>query len=420
MSDRADKRERRGGRAEGFSFKVSATDGHARRSTLTTPHAVVELPTFMPVGTQGSVKTLTPDEVASTGAQIVLGNTYHLWLRPGAELIAEQGGLHEFTRWPHAMLTDSGGFQAFSLADREKPRMRDASAKGGKAETSDDAPTKPAATEKRGGVKLTEEGVTFRSHLDGSKRKLTPEDAVRVQGLIGADIQMQLDICPPGDSPRDVVARAVEQTTRWAKRALETPRPRGQALFGIIQGACFADLRLAHAEELASLSPGFDGLALGGFSVGEPIANMYETLAEVAHRVDPARPRYLMGVGTPRDLLEAIGHGIDMFDCVLPTRNARNGQALTRFGKVVIKQARYKDDKLPIDPECGCAACRGGFSRSYLRHLYAAGEILVLRLLSLHNLFYYGELMRGAREAIERGSYAAYKETALAKIAAGH
>ena len=381
---------------EGFSFRVLATDGHARRSILVTPHGEVDLPTFMPVGTQGSVKTLSPEEVASTGARIVLGNTYHLWLRPGADLIAELGGLHAFTRWPHAMLTDSGGFQAFSLG-----------AGAGKSL-----------------VKATEEGFAFRSHLDGSAHELTPEKAVTVQGLLGADIQMQLDICPPGQSARDVVEAAVAQTTRWARRALATPRPARQALFGIVQGACFADLRVAHAEELAALEVDgnrFDGLALGGFSVGEEIPRMYEALAAVAHKLDATRPRYLMGVGTPRDLLEAIEHGVDMFDCVLPTRNARNGQALTRFGRVVIKQARYRRDALPIDPECACAACAPDasgrvFTRAYLRHLYLAGEILALRLLSLHNLHFYGELVRGARMAIERGEYASFKAAAVERM----
>ncbi len=391
-----------GPRSKGFAFEVLATDGHARRSVFTTPHAVVDLPTFMPVGTQGSVKTLDPLEVASTGAQIVLGNTYHLWLRPGAELVAEFGGLHAFSKWPRAMLTDSGGFQAFSLAEPKRGTETDA-----------------AAGPKKSLVKLTEEGVAFRSHLDGSKRFLSPEEAVRVQGLIGADIQMQLDVCPPGESSREVVERAVAQTTRWAKRALATPRPPAQALFGIVQGACFPDLRRAHADELAALDPGFDGLALGGFSVGEPIANMYETLALVAHYVDPTRPRYLMGVGTPQDLLEAIGHGVDMFDCVLPTRNARNGQALTRRGKIVVKQARFQHDASPIDPDCTCRTCTGGFSRAYLRHLYIAGEVLVLRLLSLHNLHFYGELVRGAREAIERGQYQAYKRGMLDSLAGG-
>ena len=375
-------------RATGFAFDVLAQDGNARTGRLVTPHAIVETPTFMPVGTQGSVKTLTPAEVASTGARIVLGNTYHLWLRPGPEAIRDLGGLRGFTRWPHAMLTDSGGFQAFSLG----------LAKGTKAAL----------------VSPSEEGFTFRSHLDGSKHHLSPEEAVRVQALIGADIQMQLDICPPGESPRAVVEAAVAQTTRWAKRALASPRPEAQALFGIVQGSCFPDLRRAHAAELGELP--FDGLALGGFSVGEPIPRMYETLAEVAHRLDPERPRYLMGVGTPRDLLEAIEHGVDMFDCVLPTRNARNGQALTRFGRVVIKQARFKSDKGPIDPECTCACCRApdggpGYSRAYLRHLYLAKEILVLRLFSLHNLHFYGELTRGARDAIARGEYAAFKKS---------
>ncbi len=375
-------------RAKGFSFRVLARDGHARRSVLTTPHAEVDLPTFMPVGTQGSVKTLTPDEVAQTGARIVLGNTYHLWMRPGADAVAELGGLHGFSRWPHAMLTDSGGFQAFSLSTL---------------------------------TKLTEDGFTFRSHLDGRKGHLSPEEAVRIQGLIGADIQMQLDVCPPGESPRQVVEEAVARTTRWARRALATPRPEGQALFGIVQGACFSDLRKAHAEELAALDAGggFDGLALGGFSVGEPIPRMYETLAEVAHLVDPERPRYLMGVGTPRDLLRAIACGIDMFDCVLPTRNARNGQALTRFGRLIIKNARHARDPGPIDPRCGCPACRGGFSRAYLRHLFLSGEILALRLLTVHNLHYYGELVASARAAIEAGTYTAFERDALAAMDSG-
>jgi queuine tRNA-ribosyltransferase len=368
-------------RAEGFAFRAECNDGNARASVLTTPHGDVALPTFMPVGTQGSVKTLTPGEVAGTGARIVLGNTYHLMLRPGAEAIAAHGGLHEFTRWPHAMLTDSGGFQAFSLTEK---------------------------------VKATEDGFTFQSHLDGTKYHLSPEEAVRVQGLIGADIQMQLDVCPPGESTRDKVEAAIATTTRWAKRALAAPRPRGQALFGIVQGSCFPDLRRAHAAELGALdSPGFDGLALGGFSVGEPIEKMHETLAEVAHLLDPERPRYLMGVGTPYDLWRAIAQGVDMFDCVLPTRNARNGQALTRHGKIVIKQARYKDDRAPIDPTCDCACCAGGYSRAYLRHLFLAGEILVLRLFSLHNLHYYGQIVREARQAIVAGNFAETKARAL-------
>lgn len=354
----------------GFGFRVTARDGDARTGVLTTPHGDVETPTFMPVGTQGTVKTLTPAEVAATGARIVLGNTYHLWLRPGPEVVAAAGGLHGFTRWPHAMLTDSGGFQAFSLAERRT---------------------------------ASEDGFVFRSHLDGSRRALSPEVAMQVQGLLGADIAMQLDVCPPGDAPRADVELACRTTTRWAARCLAAKAP-GQAVFGIVQGGTDTTLRAAHAEELAALP--FDGLALGGFSVGEPIMKMHEVLAVIAPRLDAARPRYLMGVGTPADLVRAIGAGVDMFDCVLPTRNARNGQALTRSGKIVIKQARYKDDFSPLDPGCPCPTCVAGYSRAYLRHLYIAGEILVLRLLSEHNLHLYGQLTAEARAAIAAGRFA--------------
>ena len=364
-------------RTPGFRFQVNATCGHARTGVLTTPHGDVPTPTFMPVGTQGSVKTLTPDEVATTGARIVLGNTYHLWLRPGPELIAKFGGLHRFVKWPHAMLTDSGGFQAFSLAERRT---------------------------------VSEDGFVFRSHLDGAKCALSPEVAMQVQGAIGADIAMQLDICPPGGAPRAEVEAAVQRTTRWARRCLAAKRP-DQAVFGIVQGGSHVDLRRAHAEELASMP--FDGLALGGFSVGEPIEEMHRTLEEMAHTVDPSRPRYLMGVGTPYDLVRAIGAGIDMFDCVLPTRNARNGQALLKGGRIVIKQARYKEDPRPLDETCPCPACAGGYSRAYLRHLYIAGEILVLRLISAHNLTLYGTLVREAREAIAAGTYPEWSKSWL-------
>ena len=382
----------------GFSFRTEASDGHARVGRFTTPHFDVETPTFMPVGTQGSVKGLSPAEVESTGAQIVLGNTYHLWLRPGPELIAKLGGLHGFTKWPRAMLTDSGGFQAFSLA-QEGPR------------------TAATAGKFNAGAKISEEGVVFRSHLDGSRHAMTPETSMLVQGQLGADVSMQLDECTPlsDEKVRDRAALegAVARTTRWAKRCLDVwnrdYRHQQKALFGIVQGGTFVDLRIAHAEELAALD--FDGLALGGFSVGEPIPMMYEALAEVAHRLDAERPRYLMGVGTPLDLLEGVEHGVDLFDCVLPTRNARNGQALTRFGKVNIKQARFREDPRPLDEACGCACCAGGYARAYLRHLFVAGEMLVLRLLSIHNLWTYGALMREARAAIREGRYAAFKRS---------
>jgi queuine tRNA-ribosyltransferase len=360
------------GRTPGFSFSVLARDGNARVGLLSTRHGEVPTPTFMPVGTQGSVKTLTPEEVAATGARIVLGNTYHLWLRPGPEVVARAGGLHKFTRWPHAMLTDSGGFQAFSLAERRTS---------------------------------SEDGFVFRSHLDGSRRELSPEVAMQVQGALGADIAMQLDVCPPGEAPRAEVVEACRITTRWAARCLAAKAPE-QALFGIVQGGTHPDLRRAHADELGAMP--FDGLALGGFSVGEPIAKMHEVVGEVASALDPERPRYLMGVGTPRDLLVAIGAGVDMFDCVLPTRNARNGQALTQGGRVVIKQARYKEDFGPLGPGCSCPTCSAGYSRAYLRHLYIAGEILVLRLITAHNLHLYGRLVREAREAILAGRYAEF------------
>ncbi|MCS6898307.1 MAG: tRNA guanosine(34) transglycosylase Tgt [Myxococcales bacterium] len=357
----------------GYAFRVEATCGAARAGVLTTPHGEIQTPTFMPVGTQGSVKTLTPEEVASTGARIVLGNTYHLWLRPGCEVVAAHGGLHEFTRWPHGMLTDSGGYQAFSLAERRT---------------------------------VSEEGFLFRSHLDGTRCHLSPEEAMRVQGALGADIAMQLDICPPGGASRPELVAAVERTTRWARRCLAAKRT-DQALFGIVQGGTDVELRLAHAAQLSEMP--FDGLALGGFSVGEPLEAMYQALAEVGPALDPERPHYLMGVGTPKDLVEAIGCGVDMFDCVLPTRNARNGQALLRRGRVVLKQARYREDRAPLDDECGCPCCTGGYTRSYLRHLFLANEILVLRLLSLHNLWLYGQLMREAREAIIAGTYETFR-----------
>jgi queuine tRNA-ribosyltransferase len=358
--------------APGFSFRTVAEDGTARAGVLTTRRGEVPTPTFMPVGTQGSVKTLTPGEVEATGARIVLANTYHLWLRPGADVVAALGGLSAFTRWPHTILTDSGGYQAFSLAERRT---------------------------------LSDDGFVFRSHLDGSKHLLTPEEAMRVQGLLGSDIAMQLDVCPPAAAPREEVEAAVAQTTRWARRSLAAKHPE-QALFGIVQGGLHADLRRRHADELGEMP--FEGLALGGFSVGEPIEEMHRVVSEIAPSLDRARPRYLMGVGTPRDLVHAIGAGVDMFDCVLPTRNARNGQAIVKGGVVSIKQAQYKTDAAPIDETCGCPCCRGGYSRAYLRHLFLAGEILVLRLLSQHNLWHYGELVRSAREAIEKQQFAAF------------
>jgi queuine tRNA-ribosyltransferase len=361
-----------------ISFRVGATSGNARCGVLSTLHGDVPTPAFMPVGTQAVVKGVAAEEVMATGARMQIMNTYHLWVRPGPELIADFGGLHGFGRWPHAIVTDSGGFQAFSLAKN---------------------------------MRASENGFEFASHLDGKKMLLTPEEAMRVQGLLGSDIAMQLDVCPPGGSPRADLVQAVERTTRWAERCLAARAPK-QAVFGIVQGGTDVELRLAHIEALAKLP--FDGLALGGFSVGEPIPDMYRALAVVAPNLPAERPRYLMGVGMPPDILTAVGHGIDMFDCVIPTRNARNGQVFTWDGKVTIKNSRYKDDKRPLEEGCPCRACRAGYSRAYLRHLYLQSEILVLSLMSEHNLHFYGRLMAGAREAIVRGDFAEWSAAKLA------
>jgi queuine tRNA-ribosyltransferase len=366
-----------------LSFRVEASSGGARAGTLTTAHGDVQTPAFQAVATQASVKSLSAEDVSGSGARLVIMNTYHLWLRPGPELVAERGGLHEFSRWPHSITTDSGGFQAFSLAAR---------------------------------TRVDEDGFEFASHLDGRRLRLSPEEAMRVQGLLGADIAMQLDVCPKGGSPRPQLLEAVERTTRWAERCLAARSPK-QAVFGIVQGGTDVELRLQHIEALAKLP--FEGLALGGFSVGEPIPAMYATLMQVAPRLPEGRPRYLMGVGTPQDLLYAIGVGVDMFDCVMPTRNARNGQAFVPWGKVVIKNARYRDDPSPLDPDCQCSACKAGYSRSYLRHLYMAREILAHRLLTEHNLWFYQSLMKGARKAVLGGCYPTWSADVLRALEAG-
>lgn len=363
-----------------ISFRVEGQSGHARAGVLSTDHGDVPTPAFMPVGTQATVKGLDAAELDALGARLMIMNTYHLWLRPTAEVVAELGGLHAFSRFRGAIVTDSGGFQAFSLAER---------------------------------TRLSEDGFEFASHLDGKKLLLSPEEAMRIQGLLGSDIAMQLDVCPSGKATPAEMEAAVARTTRWAERCLLARHP-GQAVFGIIQGGSSVELRLAHAETLAKLP--FEGLALGGFSVGEPNHVMHETVSQVAPRLDPLRPHYLMGVGTPADLVRAIGAGIDIFDCVMPTRNARNGQAFVRNGKIVIKNARYKDDPAPLEEGCACPACRGGYTRAYLRHLYVAHEMLASRLLTLHNLTFYAELVAGARKAVLAGDYAAWSEGRLREL----
>ena len=357
----------------GFAFTIHATDGAARTGAITTPRGDIRTPAFMPVGTQATVKTMYPEQVRALGADIVLGNTYHLMLRPGAERVARLGGLHNFMRWPHPILTDSGGFQVMSLAQLRK---------------------------------LDADGVTFRSHIDGAPHRLTPERSIEIQRLLGSDIVMQLDECISLPAERAAIEKAMNLSLAWAERCKAAfGAPEGHALFGIVQGGDLPDLRLRSAEGLRAI--GFDGYAVGGLAVGEPQDVMLRILEETVPALPADRPRYLMGVGTPDDLLEGVARGVDMFDCVLPTRSGRHGLAFTRFGKINIKNARHADDPRPLDEESECAAARE-YSRAYLHHLVKAGEALGAMLLTWNNLHYYQSLMAGARAAIKRGRYAEY------------
>lgn len=360
-------------------LKIDAATG-ARRGRLTTPHGTVETPVFMPCGTGGAVKSLTPHELESEGVQLALCNTYHLYLRPGHRLIEELGGLHRFMAWSGSILTDSGGFQVYSLAQLRK---------------------------------ISEEGVSFRSHLDGSLHVLSPELAIQIQKSLGADIIMPLDECAPYPSTTDYLLQSLDLTLKWAERS-RTAHPDGQpALFGILQGGTDKTLREQAATALQKI--GFDGYALGGLAVGEPKAVMYDTVAHVAPLLPVDRPRYLMGVGTPEDLVESAMRGVDMFDCVMPTRHGRTGSLFTSLGRINIKGAAYASDERPLDPDCDCYTCRH-FSRAYLRHLFMAGEILGLRLNTLHNLHFYVTLMRQIRQAIEDGSLTTFRARFLEKI----
>jgi queuine tRNA-ribosyltransferase len=358
--------------SEPFSFQLAATDGAARTGAIITAHGVVHTPAFMPVGTQASIKGVHHYDVRASGAEILLGNTYHLMLRPSAERIAALGGLHAFMRWPHPILTDSGGFQVMSLAPLRK---------------------------------ITEKGVTFRSHVDGAVIELSPERAVEVQNLLGSDIVMQLDECVRLPAERADIERAMKLSLRWAercKRAFEGAAP-GRALFGIAQGGDDPALRLESARTLVDI--GFQGYAIGGLAVGEPQEVMLKIVSETTPSLPADRPRYLMGVGTPADLLESMARGVDMFDCVMPTRNGRHGLAFTRFGPINIKNAHHAEDTRPLDPQSRCPAARD-FSRAYLHHLFRSGEALGGTLLSIVNLFYYQDLMAGARAAIAAGRFA--------------
>jgi queuine tRNA-ribosyltransferase len=354
-----------------FSFRVLARDprSRARRGRIATPHGAVETPAFMPVGTAGTVKAMTPEELCGLGYELVLGNTYHLALRPGEDVVRRLGGLHRFMHWDRAILTDSGGFQVLSLAERRS---------------------------------ISDAGVVFRSHLDGSLLEMTPERSMAVQEALGSDIAMAFDDCPPLPSGRARLEAAVARTTLWARRSREAFRSGGRALFGIVQGGDAPDLRERSAAEVTALD--FDGYAIGGVSVGESAALSREVVARAAALLPDGRPRYLMGMGTPADLVEMVAHGIDLFDCVLPTRNARNGSLFTSTGRIQIKRREHAQDPSPVDEACACPVCRH-YSRAYLRHLFLAGEILGLRLNTLHNLHQYAALMSGIREAIEAGRY---------------
>jgi queuine tRNA-ribosyltransferase len=370
-----------------FGFSLRSTDGGARLGTVTTPHGEVPTPAFMPVGTQGSVKATLHRDLEDIGASIILGNTYHLFLRPGDERIARFGGLHAFIGWERPILTDSGGYQVFSLADRRVIR---------------------------------EEGAEFQSHLDGSRHLLTPERATDIQARLGSDIQMVFDECLAYPATHDDAARSMERSARWAARCRARldalrhgPPPEvtvtnaGQAQFGIVQGGVFQDLRSVSAD--ATVAVGFEGYAIGGLSVGEPVDEMYAVVEATASRLPAQQPRYLMGAGTPQDLVECVARGIDMFDCVMPTRHARNGQLFTSRGRLNIKNARYADDLSPLDPECGCYTCRR-HTRAYLRHLYVAGEMSAAALNTLHNLTFYLDTMRRIRDAIAFRSFETFRQ----------
>jgi queuine tRNA-ribosyltransferase len=363
------------------TFEVLATDGAARAGVLSTAHGEVETPVFMPVGTKATVKTLDPDEVRALGAQILLGNSYHLHFRPGADVIRELGGLHRFMAWSLPILTDSGGFQVFSLRDTI--------------------------------VRVDDDGVTFRNVYDGTATHFTPELAARIQADLGSDIAMCLDQVPPAGVTREALEQAVRRTTLWAARQREAPRAEGQLRFGIAQGGIDPELRRRSTEEIAELD--FDGNAIGGLAIGEDRAAMFDVTDWSAALLPAKKPRYFMGIGDAEGILEVIEAGVDMFDCVLPTRTARTGSALTRAGRLNLRNARVARDDRPLDESCDCPACTR-FSRAYIRHLVNQNELLGLRLLSLHNLRFVLELTRGARDAIVRGGFASYKRDVLERL----
>jgi len=359
-----------------MSFELLTTDGAARRGRLTFPRGTVETPAFMPVGTYGSVKGILPDAVGELGAEIILGNTFHLYLRPGLDVIGDHGGLHGFARWNGPILTDSGGFQVFSLAHRRK---------------------------------ITEQGVTFASPTDGAKVFLGPEESMHIQKVLDSDVVMIFDECTPYPATPEIARKSMELSLRWAERSKKAHEGNDAALFGIVQGGVHHDLRTWSADGLKNI--GFDGYAIGGLAVGEPEAERNAMLEHTCPQLPDDRPRYLMGVGRPEDLVEAVARGVDMFDCVMPTRNARNGHYFTSFGTVRVRNAQYERDTRPIEEGCDCYTCRSGFSRAYLRHLDRCNEMLAPMLGTLHNLRYYQRVMAQMREAIAQGTFAAFRES---------
>jgi len=362
-----------------FAFELLHRDAtsNARLGKIVTPHGEITTPVFMPVGTQGTVKALTPDRVRELGAEIILGNTYHLYMRPGHALIRTLGGLHRFMHWNHPILTDSGGFQVYSLGALRK---------------------------------ITEDGVAFQSHIDGSRHFISPESSIAIQEALGSDIMMCFDECTPYPADFDYARKSLDLTLRWAERCKAAHQNPHQALFGIVQGGTYQSLREKAVEHLTDI--GFDGYALGGLSVGEPKDEMLAITEAITPLLPPNKPRYLMGVGTPEDLVNCVFHGVDMFDCVIPTRNARNGMLFTNNGKVVIKHARYRNDETALDDECDCYTCRH-FSRAYLRHLYIAREILGVILNTIHNVRYFIRLMTKIREAIKNDTYELFRNNFL-------
>jgi queuine tRNA-ribosyltransferase len=358
-------------------YKLEKKNGKARAGEISTPHGNIKTPVFMPVGTQATVKTMTPEELEKIGAEIILGNTYHLYLRPTDELVAKFGGLHKFMNWNKPILTDSGGFQVFSLGSLRK---------------------------------ITEEGVNFRSHIDGSKHFISPEKSISIQNNLGSDIMMAFDECPPGLADREYMKDSLERTTRWAKRCIEANKNSDkQGLFAIVQGGIYEDLRDQSLNELIEMDEHFSGYAIGGLAVGEPREDMYRILDYITPKLPEEKPRYLMGVGEPLDMLEAVANGVDMMDCVQPSRIGRHGTVFTKYGRLVIKNASYSEDTRPLDEDCDCYVCKN-YTRGYIRHLFKTGEILGQRLATYHNLYFLIKMMNNARDAILNDNFYEFKK----------